>query len=235
MIDPRLFYSRQSDYDHAIRSGTSAAAVVAVCAIYAALTIGVPASAAEPPLTFSMVRSAAAEAANCLRSAQARVTIESLGPAERMTIVASGLPKNSDFNLFVIQLANAPFGLSWYQGDMASNGNGVARGVFVGRFNTETFIVAPGVGDAPAVHFRPLWPLFPDANNNPRTAPVHTFHLGLWFNSSDAAEAAGCPNTVTPFNGGHTAGIQALSTRNFARIGPLSQLGPIYSAPATAP
>lgn len=229
MTDPRTSSSRRSDYNHAISSGTSAAAVVAVCA---ALTIGVPASAetttsdqpaAARPLTFSMVRSAATEAARCLGGARATVTIEPLGPVERMTIVATGLPRNTDFDLFVIQLANGPFGLSWYQGDMDSDGNGVARGVFVGRFNIETFIVAPDVGPAPVVHNRPP---FPDANSNPKTAPVHTFHLGLWFNSPRDARAAGCPNTVTPFNGDHTAGIQALSTRNFARIGPLSQLRP---------
>jgi hypothetical protein len=53
----------------------------------------------------------------------------------------------------------------------------------------------------------------------------HTFHLGLWFGTPAAAVAAGCPNTVTPFNGDHTAGIQVLSTRNFGdATGPLRRL-----------
>ena len=137
--------------------------------------------------------------------------------------VASGLPKNTEFDLFVIQFPNAPFGLSRYQGDMDSNNMGVARGEFIGRFNIETFIVAPGTVPAPVVHDQQP---FPDANTNPPTPPVHTFHLGLWFNSPEDAAAAGCPNAVTPFNGDHTAGIQILSTRNFADIGPLSQLTP---------
>ena len=56
---------------------------------------------------------------------------------------------------------------------------------------------------------------------------MHTFHLGLWFNSPADAMKAGCPATVTPFNGDHNAGIQALSTRNFADDqGPLRQLVP---------
>jgi hypothetical protein len=43
---------------------------------------------------------------------------------------------------------------------------------------------------------------------------------------ADAA-AAGCPDTKTPFNGDHTAGIQVLSTRNFDKLqGPLRQLIP---------
>jgi hypothetical protein len=42
-----------------------------------------------------------------------------------------------------------------------------------------------------------------------------------------SAAAAGCPSTVTPFNGDHTAGIQVLSTRNFDDDqGPLRQLAP---------
>src|SRR5947208_5148933 len=60
-----------------------------------------------------------------------------------------------------------------------------------------------------------------------RPPPVHTYHLGLWFNSPNDAAAAGCPNTVTPFNGDHTAGIQVLNTSNFADDqGPLRQLVP---------
>ena len=52
------------------------------------------------------------------------------------------------------------------------------------------------------------------------------FHLGLWFNSpADAARPAA--GNVTPFNGEHNAGIQVLSTRNFADDqGPLRQLSP---------
>ena len=68
---------------------------------------------------------------------------------------------------------------------------------------------------------------FPDALLNPQTAPVHTFHLGLWFNSPEDAVNAGCPGNVTPFNGDHDAGIQVLSTRQFGNVnGPLRMLGP---------
>jgi hypothetical protein len=48
----------------------------------------------------------------------------------------------------------------------------------------------------------------------------------LWFGTPEAAVAAGCPNTQTPFNGDHTAGIQVLSTRNFTVNGPLRSLAP---------
>jgi hypothetical protein len=83
----------------------------------------------------------------------------------------------------------------------------------------------PAAGQpAPVVHNQPP---FPDASTNPATEPVHTFHLGLWFGSPQAAVAVGCPNTVTRFNGEHNAGIQVLSTRNFPDLaGPLRQLTP---------
>src|SRR5919112_906504 len=64
-----------------------------------------------------------------------------------------------------------------------------------------------------------------DAETNPAFAPVHTYHVGLWFGSPEEAAAAGCPDTVTPFDGDHSAGIQAFSTRNFGALqGPLRQI-----------
>jgi hypothetical protein len=174
-------------------------------------------------ISFDMVRSATAVAANCLKHAEADVTIKSLGPVEVMTVRAKHLPRNTDFDLFVIQVPNAPFGLSWYQGDLQSDRWGQARGTFVGRFSVETFTVAPGVAPAPVVFTHP----FPDASSNPATAPVHQYHLGLWFNSPADAVAAGCPGTVTPFNGEHNAGVQALSTREFPDLnGPLRRIHP---------
>ena len=64
-----------------------------------------------------------------------------------------------------------------------------------------------------------------DASSNPATAPVHQYHLGLWFNDPAAAQAAGCGGAVTPFNGDHNAGVQVLSTRQFPALnGPLHKV-----------
>ena len=84
-------------------------------------------------------------------------------------MTVSGLPPNTDFDFFVIQVPNAPFGLSWYQGDIETGRAGIGNGIFVGRFNIETFIVAPGAAPAPMVHSGP-----PDASLNPPTNPVRT-------------------------------------------------------------
>src|SRR6516165_5864668 len=177
-------------------------------------------------IDFQMVRSTGAVAANCIPNANAAVRVGSLGPVEAMTVDVGGLPPNTEFDLFVIQIPDAPFGLAWYQGDIKTDANGEGHQLFVGRFNIETFIVAqpPGGQPAPVVHNQPP---FPDASMNPATEPIHTYHLGLWFGSPRAAQRAGCPNTVTRFNGEHNAGIQALSTRNFPKLfGPLRKLTP---------
>ena len=176
--------------------------------------------APETLIRFAMQRSTPVSAAGCLPHAGATVTVKSLGEVEVMNVDASGLPPNVGFDLFVIQLPNAPFGLAWYQGDMESNADGRAQGTFIGRFNEETFIVAPGTGVAPVVHDA-------DASSNPLTAPVHTFHVGLWFNSPTDAANAGCPATMTPFNGEHNAGVQVLTTNGFSKEkGPLRGLKP---------
>ncbi len=141
-----------------------------------------------------------------------------------MDVDVEGLPPNTEFDFFVLQLPTAPFGLAWYQGDIETNRRGEGHETFRGRFNVETFIVAqpPGNQPAPVVHDQSP---FPDAQTSPATEPVHTFHLGLWFASPQAAVAAGCPGATTRFNGEHDAGIQVLSTSNFPALeGPLKQL-----------
>ncbi|MGA7417251.1 MAG: hypothetical protein WB765_03435 [Acidimicrobiales bacterium] len=207
-----------------IFAATAATALTATGTFVAVATIGDGGAAASVPLAvFQMVRSTAAVNSGCLPSAQANVIIKSLGPAEAMVVSANNLPPNTDFDFFVNQVPNAPFGLSWYQGDLQTDSNGHASGTFIGRFSIETFTVAPGVAPAPVV--------FPtDASANPATAPVQMYHLGLWFNSPVDAFHAGCqasPTATTPFNGEHNAGTQALSTRNFPDDhGPLRNIQP---------
>ncbi len=199
--------------------------LVALAGVFLAET-GTAAADDQKRIEFDMVRSATALNAGCLPDAMARVTIESKGPVEHMDVHVSGLPPKTEFDFFVIQIPNAPFGLAWYQGDIETNHEGRGHQKFIGRFNIETFIVAqpPAGQEAPVVHDHAP---FPDAASNPATEPIHTFHLGLWFNSPTDAANAGCPGAVTRFNGDHNAGVQALSTRNFPNLeGPLRQLTP---------
>src|SRR5436190_20280563 len=159
-------------------------------------------AAAGDSTVFNMVKSAGA--ASCLKAtASGRVTISDLGPVQNTHVEVSNLPAKTEFTLFVITTPNAPFVPAWYQGDLKTNA--IGRGVLdvTGIFSDETFILNPGV---PAV-------------------PVETHHLGLWFADPADAVTAGCPGTVTPFDGDHNAGTQVLNTSNFPIAnGPLGRI-----------
>ena len=171
--------------------------------------------------TFKMVVSAGAK--ECVPHASATVSIRPVGQVEIMDVSVDGLPPNTDFDFFVIQVPKAPFGVAWYQGDIQTNKHGRGHQQFVGRFSIETFAVAQGTAPAPVVFDGP----FPDASLNPPFESVQMYHLGLWFDSPQAASAAGCPATVTRFNGEHNAGLQVLNTSNFADDhGPLRDVNP---------
>ena len=139
-----------------------------------------------------------------------------------MEVVLYGLPPNTDFVLFNIQVPNAPFGLGWYLGDIFTDGTGTGVTDVVGRFNVGTFVVSPGVAPVPNVF--PGGP-FPEAKTGVTTAPINMYHLGVWFNDHNDALKAGCPGTQTPFTSNHDAGIQVLNTATFPDTkGPLINL-----------
>ncbi len=174
---------------------------------------------------FDLVRSAGpANFPKVAPQAHGRVKIESVGPVEILKVKVWGLPANTNFDFFVIQVPNFPFGLSWYQGDINTNDDGVGFGEFIGRFNIETFIVAPGVAAAPSDPFHDPKRI-PDATQNPATTPVQLYHLGLWFNNPEDVVKAGGPGIVTPFNGEPDAGVQVLNSGEFADTdGPLKRV-----------
>ena len=107
----------------------------------------------------------------------------------------------TEFELFVTQQPNDPFGVSWYQADFTTGnqGNGEVRAR--GIFSEELFVFAPGSVKAPQVDNQ-------DAEKNPKYDPVHTYHLGLWFGDPKDGKDAGCSGKVTQFEGDHEAGIQ---------------------------
>ena len=172
-----------------------------------------------------MVRSAAAVNSGCLPDAKAFVRVEQRGTTELMTIYAQGLPANTDFDLFIIQQPDAPFGVAWYQSDLHTTNHGQGNVRVQGRFNRETFSLSQG---GPANGSDPTQGVTGPAvkDTNVVFRPTSQFHIGLWFNSAEDAANAGCPGNVTPFNGEQHAGTQILSTRNFpADHGPLEAIG----------
>jgi hypothetical protein len=195
---------------------------LSIIAVLSLLIVALAAAAAFAgnSTSFKMLRSQTAVANDCLEGARAHVDVKTtLTDQQIMDVTVANAPKNTEFEVFVTQQANAPFGVSWYQADFDTNDNGFGEVRAKGIFSEELFAIAPGSVPAPQVDDA-------DAETNPAFAPVHTYHVGLWFGSPEEAAAAGCPDTVTPFDGGgHEAGIQAFSTRNFGALhGPLRQI-----------
>lgn len=163
---------------------------------------------AHRSVSFKMIASPGIKA--CLPHARATVEITPDSLNDEMEVHVYGLAPNTGYDLFVIQIPNKPFGISWYQSDLQTNRYGDGSVHVRGIFDAETFSVSPG---GPTVQF----------------PPTHQFHLGLWFNDPQVPFKLGCePGAtapiVTPFNGEQHAGIQVLNTANFPNLGPLSQV-----------
>jgi hypothetical protein len=160
-------------------------------------------------------------ASRCLPKASATVTDHTFGNFENLEVVVHDLAPNTDFDFFIIQVPNAPFGASWYMGDISTDSTGAGVGNFVGRFSSETFIISPGKTPAPN-EFPDPPAVVAEETDGVLTKPVQMYHLGLWFDSAADAAKAHCPSTKTPFNGEHDAGIQVLNTATFPNLtGPL--------------
>ena len=163
----------------------------------------------------------------CLPHAKGEVKIRSIGPVDIMDVTLDNMLPKSDFDLFVLQLPTAPFGVSWYQADIPTNDDGHGHARVIGKFSDQTFAVAPGVGAAPKTFAsHPVddeGNSIASADHNAQFGPVQMYHLGVWFDSPVDAENAGCSDAVTPFNGTHDAGIQVLNTSQYPNAkGPLS-------------
>ena len=193
--------------------------VPVILALFMVALAAAAAFAVDDTTSFKMVRSEAAVDNECLKGAKAHVDVRTTPTDNQiMDVTLKNAPKNTEFELFVTQQPNKPFGSSWYQADFETNNQGQGEVRARGIFSEELFVFAPGSVKAPQVDKF-------DAEKNPAFDPVHTLHLGLWFGDSEDAEDAGCSDTVTGFDGDHEAGIQAFSTRNFPNLkGPLGKI-----------
>jgi hypothetical protein len=138
-----------------------------------------------------------------IQHAQAQITISNRfatgAQNDVMVLTATGLPKNTGFDMFLVQHTPLDsgtfpgFGFGWYQSDVQSNANGVAEVKVQGIFDVETFIENPA-----------------DPFN-----PIHTYNVGFWFNSpTEQASVCGSPAPArTPFNGEQNAGSLAMITQ----------------------
>jgi hypothetical protein len=206
----------------------TSAFLAAIMASAALLTV--QAQSQPTTITFPMVKSNSIIAGknkantNCPFNPHAQVTDHTLGTVENLEVLVWGLPKDTDFVIFNIQVPNAPFGLAWYNGDILTDQNGIGVTNIVGRFNIGTFVVSLAALPSPQVFTNPP---FPDSKTGADTnGPVQIYHLGIWFNDPNDAKKAGCTNvTTTPFTSNHQAGPQVLNTGTYPdNKGPLLQL-----------
>ena len=192
-------------------AGLAATAVASVLSLTTASAAPVTGARTSGPFTFRLVPSSPA-IKSCLPHAGGLVTIVPGSQNDTLDVSIFGMPRNSDFDLFVIQQPGKPFGVSWYQTDINADHHGFGHATVRGVFDVETFSVSPG--------------------GSTTFGPTHQYHLGLWFNDPKVPFNLGCepngPGTqpiVTPFNGEQHAGIQALNTAQFpVGAGPLSHV-----------
>jgi hypothetical protein len=193
-------------------AGAAAVGTGATSASAATASAAIPASSAAPassgPFSFGLTPSPGIS--SCLPHAGGEAIIIPGKLNDLMRVSVHGMPANSDFDLFVIQTPNKPFGVSWYQTDIQADRNGNGSAIVEGIFDAETFSVSPG--------------------GSTTFGPTHQFHLGLWFNDPQLPFKLGCEPgaaapVVTPFNGEQHAGIQVLNTATFPdNAGPLSHV-----------
>ena len=173
--------------------------------------------------------------ASCAPNAKAQIKLMVRpfgGYTDQLKIQVNRVAPGTKMTLFLTQVPNPPYGVTLYIGDVVANDVGSVARYFYNRFDHTSFVVAPGVANAPRPHG------VADAASNPAFGPIHTYHVGLWFASAaDAAKnGASCPKGPTPYNATHNAGGQLFSSRNATNTNNLTGFlsfcpGPRYCPP----
>ena len=89
-----------------------------VAALLSSAAFSPLAAAHAKTLQFKMTVSTGAS--SCLPNASATVTDHAFGSFENLEVVVHNLPPNTGFDFFIIQVPTAPFGASWYMGDITT-------------------------------------------------------------------------------------------------------------------
>jgi hypothetical protein len=137
-----------------------------------------------------------ARLADCMPHAKVMIEVSletNLVGFDSFEVDARGLPPNTDFTVFLLEQAGAPFGAAEYIGDITSNGDGRAE-------NTFRLIVQEA---------------FSSTLVNGQRVRVDLNQVGMWFADPAADDFCLGPNSpVTPFDGDNEAGVQAFNSAN---------------------
>ncbi len=141
-----------------------------------------------------------AQLAACMPHARVQVevalTTDSVG-FDVFHVDASGLPPKTDFTVFLLEQAGAPFGAAEYIGDVTSDRDGRAQ-------NSFHLIVQEA---------------FSSTLVNGQRVRVDLNQVGMWFADPAGDDfCLGANSPVTPFDGDNEAGVQAF---NSAKTTPL--------------
>src|SRR5215211_7727578 len=96
--------------------------IMVVVSVVVVALAAASAFAVDDNTSFKMVRSQAAVDKNCLEGAKSNVEVRTTATDQQiMDVTVNHAPKNTEFELFVTQQPNSPFGVSWYQADFTTN------------------------------------------------------------------------------------------------------------------
>ncbi len=151
---------------------------------------------------FHLVPSSAA-LAKCMPHAKVNITVklrtDKIGK-DIFIVDASGLPANTSFTTFLLEVPGAPFGAAEYIGDVDSNKYGKAHAEF-------ELIVQEA---------------FASTLVDGKRVRVDLNHVGMWFADPAADDfCLGKNSPVTPFDGDNEAGVQAFNSSNALPGAPL--------------
>ncbi|MEP6650431.1 MAG: hypothetical protein ABJA74_11055 [Lapillicoccus sp.] len=149
-------------------------------------------AAAKAPQVKLHMQPSSAQLAECFPHAESTVTVDLTTDAigkDRFRMVASGLKPRTDFTVFLIEKAGAPFGAVEYIGDFTTDAHGKAS-------NTFNLIVEEAF-----------------AFNNETQVRQELNSVGFWFaDPKDDDGCLGAASPVTQFDGDASAGVQMMNS-----------------------
>ncbi|HEV2582026.1 MAG TPA: hypothetical protein VGT44_14315 [Ktedonobacteraceae bacterium] len=146
--------------------------------------------------------------------ATALVTVIEGNPAisvfDTVIVDVQNMPPNQKFTVFLVELANKPFGHGEYVGDVITRGDGSAESIF----HLITFVAFAADNRTPNVA---------SADQSGQASGIQLEHVGMWFDGVIAArQVLNNPNIPgTPFDGGGGAlhaGPQAMTDGQTAPV-----------------
>src|SRR5262245_45157502 len=187
----------------AIAMGIGIAAAMQVFHRAAALAAKPELPPGKPEVVELNLTPSSAQLAACMPNAHVTVTVRLATDVRGFDVFhveGDGLPPNTTFTVFLLEMARAPFGAAEYIGDFTSDDQGQAD-------NTFRLIVAEA---------------FSSTLVGGQRTRVELNQVGAWFADPAGDDFCFGPGggAVTPFDGDNEAGVQAFNSANTTPLPP---------------